>query len=201
MLSNSRPVRMVLRGALLLLPAASWILLSGCDGSPGNATAEMKPPARFQAVTVKPGVGEKEIDGFCDARGLGKIEMPELQENAPKLSGPAWVNVWATWCKSCVEEMPMIASWKEKLGAQIVFISADEDPEALPHFIDSHKNFPKTLRMKDPEALPEWLKSNGIEAGSGLPLHLFVDAGGEVLCARTGAIAEHHYPVVESLLK
>jgi thiol-disulfide isomerase/thioredoxin len=173
-----------------------------CD--PSSTKSEgggTKPPSRFEAVTVKKGVSSAEIDGFCDARNVGKLALPELREPAPKAAGPLWVNVWATWCKSCVEEMPMIAEWEEKLDAEVLFISADEEPGALATFRSAHPGFPKTLTMSEPAELSEWMKENRIDAGSGLPLHLFVGADGTILCTRTGAVAERHWPVVESLLK
>jgi thiol-disulfide isomerase/thioredoxin len=204
---NSEPRLYDVRSSLrnlrsICLVLCSLGLLFACEENSPKASSEgTKPPARFQAVTVKGGVSDKEIDGFCDARGLGRLKLPELLESSPELTGATWVNVWATWCKSCVEEMPMIAGWQEKLGAKLIFISADEDPEALSKFQTTHPQFPPTLRMKTPEELSDWLTENRIDSGSGLPLHLFVNDKGDIVCARTGAIAEHHYGVVAELLK
>lgn len=181
-----------------------WLLscAGGCEPSSSKPEAEaQKPPARFEAVTVKKGVSSVELDGFCDARDLGKLRLPALHEPAPSTAGPLWVNVWATWCKSCVEEMPMIAQWEDKLGARVLFVSADEEPGALTAFQSAHPGFPETLTMRAPEELSAWMKESQIDAGSGLPLHLFVGSDGMIKCARTGAVGQQHLSIVGALLK
>lgn len=174
----------------------------GCEPNSSKPEAEVqKPPARFEAVTVKKGVSSVELDGFCDARDLGKLRLPALHQPAPPTKGPVWVNVWATWCKSCVEEMPMIAQWEDKLGARVLFVSADEEPGALAAFQSAHPGFPQTLTMRAPEELSAWMKESQIDEGSGLPLHLFVGSDGMIKCARTGAVGQQHLSIVGALLK
>ena len=51
------------------------------------------------------------------------------------------------------------------------------------------------------ESLTDWMKSIGLDAGAGLPLHVFVTAENKVRCARAGAVSEHHLKLVQALLK
>ncbi len=182
-------------GALALL----FAFATACDES--AATKAPPPPQRFEAVTAKQEISPKELDGFCDVRDRGSLALPALDGKAPKAEGARWVNVWATWCKSCVEEMPMIERWKGKLGAGVLFVSADEESEALDAYRSEHPDTPATLRMKEPGKLSEWMSSLGLDPGAGLPLHLFVGGDDEVRCVRAGAVAEHHYAVIENLLR
>lgn len=44
-----------------------------------------------------------------------------------------YINFWATWCTTCLEEMKLIPALKKKYGDKIVFISIniDEDPQQM----------------------------------------------------------------------
>ncbi len=161
------------------------------------------PPARYAAVTAKSTVSEKEFAGFCDVQNGAAFQLPELEGTPPAHSAgePRWVNVWATWCKSCVEEMPMIDEWRSKLPGDVVFVSADEEPEALAEFAQKHPGLPSSHHMKDPESLPDWMKGLSLDAGAGLPLHIFVNSAGKVRCIRAGAVSESHWGIVEALMK
>ena len=95
----------------------------------------------------------------------------------------------------------MIDRWKKEHGLQVLFVSADEEAEALPAFQKEHPEFPQTAQMTNPAALTGWMKERGLDSGAGLPLHLFVSADNKVRCARTGAVSEHHLTIIKSLLK
>lgn len=187
------------RGAVLA--GAALCVLVGCEESP--APAQGAPPARYAAVAAKSSVTAEELAGFCDVQNGPSFRLPELEgpEPARAAGEPRWVNVWATWCKSCVEEMPMIEEWRAKLPGDVMFVSADEEPEALSAFSKKHPALPKSEHMKAPESLPEWMKSLSLDAGAGLPLHIFVNAEGKVRCIRAGAVSASHWGIVESLMK
>lgn len=80
----------------------------------------------------------------------GLIEtLPDLQ--LPTLSGDEvrssrWagkvvlVNFWATWCTSCLREIPMLNSWQqayENDGLQIVGVAIDR-PDEVALFLEDH---------------------------------------------------------------
>ncbi len=67
-----------------------------------------------------------------------------------------FINVWATWCKPCIQEMPTIALAMEKLKDRpVVFLFAsNEELEAIEGFRDNRK-FPfDYVQLKNLEALP-----------------------------------------------
>lgn len=66
-----------------------------------------------------------------------------------------FINVWATWCKPCIQEMPTIAKAMETLqGKDVVFLFAsNEEVEEIEGFRD-FKKFPFAyVQLKNLEAL------------------------------------------------
>jgi len=183
------------------------LALVGCDdGSSGGSAA---PPSRVVAVAAS---GDEPTEELCDVSFEGgdapRLTLPELAagQAAPDLRGPRWLNVWATWCRPCVEELPLLARWDDRLAqdgveVEMVFLSADADAGAVARYRDEHPGAPDGVRVADPRALPEWVATVGLDEGATLPIHVFTDAQGRVRCARTGAVDEDDYERVREVLR
>jgi len=56
------------------------------------------------------------------------------------------VNFWATWCPSCIEEMPSLNEFVERgrgLGVTVIGVSVDQDRAALERFVaEARLSFP-----------------------------------------------------------
>jgi thiol-disulfide isomerase/thioredoxin len=118
----------------------------------------------------------------------------------------SWVNVWATWCKPCVEEMPMLARWHSELEAagtayNLLFLSVDAQAADVQAFRDQHRSLPAGPRLKEISLLEGWLKSVGLDATAVLPIHLFVDPAGKVDCTRMGSLGVEDRAAVEALFR
>ena len=99
----------------------------------------------------------------------------------------------------------MIAAWQKRLNGEgkafdLQFVSVDEDAAAVPAFRAQHGNAPESLHIADAKALAPLLADLGLDAGAGLPIHVFVEKGGRVRCVRAGAITESHYAIVAGML-
>src|SRR3954471_12941537 len=108
------------------------LALVACDKGGGDPPASRVDNAKVgahQAATV---------EAFCDYLAKDDASGPAI--TWPQLAagqaapGPAkgwrWLNVWATWCKPCVEELPRVVRWQPKLGGvDETFISIDEKQE------------------------------------------------------------------------
>lgn len=67
-----------------------------------------------------------------------------------------FINVWATWCKPCVQEMPTIVKAMEQLkGQNVVFLFAsNEEVEEIEEFRE-RRGYPfDYVQLKNLEALP-----------------------------------------------
>lgn len=190
----------------------AWLLLAAWSafacGESGGGAAPKPPTSRFEAVSAKAPAGDG-LAGFCDVRaepGQGKpFTLPALEGTAPPASDkPQWINLWATWCKPCVEEMPMIGSWQKQLAGEnkpivVGFVSVDEKAEQVETFRAQHPNLPPSARLQDPASLGPLVAALGLDSGAGLPIHVFVEPGNHVRCVRAGAITESHYAIVSGM--
>jgi thiol-disulfide isomerase/thioredoxin len=191
-----------------LVKRAGWLALlalCGCDESKSAPS-----PARVVAVAAQPSVANE--SEFCDVRFAGgdapkfalpPVEGPTELQRASK--GALWINVWASWCAPCTEELPLLRRWsadfaREGLGASLLLLSIDSSEQAVQTFARAHPEAANTLRLSESAALEPWLKSIGLGANATLPVHVFVNAQGRVSCTRTGAVRESDLPSIRKLL-
>lgn len=180
--------------------------LAACD------KADDKPlPSRAEGAKVAQGQ-KPTTESFCDVHKTDDsgplLELPPVGEVkvTAKPGEWTWLNVWATWCKPCVEEMPRIARWREKLagnGAKlgVQFLSLDDSDEAVAQFGKAHADAPRSARLADPKSQQAWFKSLGLDENPTIPIHVFVSPTGHIRCVRAGSINEKDYASVELLLK
>ena len=112
-----------------------------------------------------------------------------------------WINIWATWCKPCIEEMPRLAKWREKLGVkyELAFVSVDENEADLAEFRKANPQTPASPRLADPAKQADWYVSLGLDGGAPVPIHIFVEPSGHVRCARAGGVREQDFAAIEKL--
>jgi len=188
------------------LIALALLVACGDDGG-GEAPAA---PGRVVALPAAESEAEA-LETFCEVHPEGSdaptFEWPEAMEGEAPAAGEGWrwVNVWATWCRPCVEEMPRLQGFERRLAedgapVRVAFLSADGDAEAVAAFQEEHPEHPTGPRLPDTEALQAWLGGFGLDEGAPLPIHLFVDPAGKVRCARTAAIGDDDYESVEALV-
>ena len=88
---------------------------------------------------------------------LADFTLPDLQGRSVQLAAlrgkVVFVNVWATWCAPCIEEMPTIQQLYERLhsrGLEILAVSLDAlGAQVVVPFIQSHRlSFPTLLDTK-----------------------------------------------------
>jgi thiol-disulfide isomerase/thioredoxin len=189
--------------ALVLVAGA----LLACDD--GGKAAPNPPASRFEAVAAKTS-GADPLKDFCDVRaepGQGKpFHFPAAEAGAPPDGQKfLWLNLWATWCKPCIDELPRIAAWQKQLAAQgkpidVRFLSVDEDVDAVSEFRKAHPGTPESQRIADSASLGPFIAELGLDSGAGLPVHVFVEKGGHVRCVRSGAVLDSHYETIASMV-
>ncbi len=201
------------RAALLALALAA-----GCREEP--AAPAQAVPERFAAVRRQAAAAGSQSP-FCErsypAGGAGAHRyaapplrpLPGAGERPPDpASGAAWtwVNLWATWCTPCVEEMDLLRRWRDGLAREgvevrfeLVSVDAAERGEALAAW--RSRPLPGRLGWLRSEGdLGPLLEGLGVERDAMIPVHALVDAAGWLRCVRVGAVHEQDYAAVRALL-
>lgn len=197
------------RPLVRLAPLCSAAVVASMLGCDDGTAASAPPPGRVVAVAAaEDGDPAEELCDVAPGDDAPQLVFPELAEGHTPPAGQRrrWVNVWATWCRPCVEEMPLIERWKGQLSAdgvdvEVVFLSADQDDETVATFRREHAGMPESLRVADPQSVAEWASSMGLGGGASLPIHVLTDERGRVVCARAGAVSEGEYEAVRAALR
>jgi thiol-disulfide isomerase/thioredoxin len=153
---------------------------------------------------------------FCDQvvppSGAGaKHYLPPPEKPVAGYTAPAskdgawrWVNLWATWCKPCVEEMGLLDRWQKALATdglavQLELVSIDEDGDALARWLQ--KPMPGRVRwLRGGDDLAPYLQSLGVDAGSAIPIHALVDPAGQLRCVRVGSVRDQDFAAIRAVL-
>jgi thiol-disulfide isomerase/thioredoxin len=86
--------------------------------------------------------------------GGGKIDLGSLKGKV------VLVDIWASWCAPCKEEMPLLDEMAGRLkdkGVQIIAVSIDEDRESAQEFLSSKPSWSLTVAHDPKGKLPEAL--------------------------------------------
>jgi cytochrome c biogenesis protein CcmG/thiol:disulfide interchange protein DsbE len=123
---------------------------------------------------------------------LPDLVLPPLSGGAPErvraqLSGPIFVNVFASWCVPCAVEAPALAAMKGQ-GARIVGVAYKDEPAKTKAFL-ARLGDPFAARLIDQDGRA------GVDFGAtGVPETYLVGADGRILGKHAGpltpAIAE-----------
>lgn len=195
------------------LSRAGWVLLvvvMGCKETP-----QQPAPSRFAAVKSTPAATAQ--SAFCEksfpATGPGskKLLRPPLRE-IPGVATTAatpgqwtWLNLWATWCGPCMEEMALLGRWKTALaqdGVQVEMelLSVDEAEEDLTRAL-AKRSFPGRVEwLKGPQELQGFMETLGVPKESPIPVHALVDPAGMVRCVRVGSVHDQDFGSVKAVL-
>lgn len=189
-----------MRARVLALVAAA-ALLAGCS-TPSNAGDRVTPSAGGTAPVVSgpPPSAPADLvaaadlvdcpatDPDVDARddGLPDLTLPCLGEGpAVRLAGlrgePTVLNLWASWCTPCRDEMPLLADLAATGKVRVVGIAVQDDPGpslSLLTDVDAHYASAQDYSGSTKAAL-RWV---------GLPMTIFVDADGVVTRVERGQI-------------
>ena len=117
---------------------------------------------------------------------LPKITLPCLDggKDVALASGapgkPLLINIWATWCRPCVQEVPLLLRFRELAGDRVGVVGVlheDEQDQAL--------EFARQYRMHYPSVVDD--DGRVLRAfGAGPPVTLLVDAAGKVKQVKRG---------------
>lgn len=179
--------------------AASAVLLAGCGGRAGGETAASPGaphPPRTATPSASPSLVAKARLAPCPhvrsdssdtkSAALPVVTLPCLGKGPAVpmsgLRGPVVLNLWATWCGPCRDEVPLFQRLHAS-GAKVRVLgvdSQDSGPNAALWFaIDRKLHYPNVYDAGGRLAV-------AARAGKGLPVTLFVDRTGKVVYKKFG---------------
>ena len=157
---------------------------------------------------------EKEMEQTSDAKSVAAFETQDIDGKTftdadfakNKLT---MVNVFATWCTACIQEIPDLEKLNEEMkdkGAGVVGVVMDthEDGKDIPEALDKAKAIQSKLKTTYPFLKPDDKLMNGrLQGIQALPETFFVDSKGNIVGETyTGAKSlEEWKAVVEKELK
>ena len=190
---------------LSIVSAAALACAVACDagGAPSPARERVNAVKAAPAVAADPAAM---CDRYNPPGKAPALAWPALTGPVPATKAGAWrwINVWATWCKPCIEELPRLVAWRDRLAkagidVDLTLVSADASDAVVAAFRREHPGIPPGVRLADPDAAPAWIASVGVRAAA-LPVHVVVDPAGNVRCVRASAIEDSDYRAVRALL-
>jgi thiol-disulfide isomerase/thioredoxin len=160
-------------------PPASADVATTTGDVVANLAAEIDlepcPPATESGTPVVPGLPDEE---FPCLGGGPAVNLAALRGT------PMVVNVWASWCPPCVDEMPILAAADEKYdGIQFLGVTIQDDPvKSLELLKDVGVVFPSVVDPAGSIRAPLLV--------TGPPVTFFIDAKGIITGRFDGAIPD-----------
>jgi thiol-disulfide isomerase/thioredoxin len=163
---------------------AAGVLLTACTGDAGPdapSSTGAQPATAFAACpeqTDEPAGGGAAVPPLAfDCLGGGSLDLTR----APGV--PTVVNLWASWCGPCRDELPLIQAFADAAGDRVRVlgvVSKDGEPQAESFAADAGTTFPSAF---DGEG--ELMAELGLNA---LPYTMFLDADGALVHSELGPV-------------
>ncbi|MPZ26832.1 MAG: redoxin domain-containing protein [Micromonosporaceae bacterium] len=180
------------RPAIPALLLGLLVALAGCQG--GGRPAEAGPDVTVSPLADCQGLTEPPAEAAPAVAGSGEplpdLTLPCFTGGEPfrlaDLRGPAVVNLWASWCAPCREELPALQRYADQMASrvQVLGVVTEDRPAAAAALAtDLGVRFPAL------EDQPGRLQAE--IGGMGLPVTLLVDAAGQLRYVHvTGALKQ-----------
>jgi thiol-disulfide isomerase/thioredoxin len=162
----------------LVLVAVLASVLFGCTDGRSNGSATGRPATGGSGAPAGPRcVPDPSPDRSGDLPDLTlRCLRPGADVRLAALSGPAVINLWASWCAPCRTELPAFQRYAERAGdrVRVIGVDSDDTTDAGQALVDDlHLTFP--MLYDDRGSLRQ------ARGRAGLPVTLFVDTQGRIV--------------------
>ncbi|WYX24813.1 DsbE family thiol:disulfide interchange protein [Achromobacter xylosoxidans] len=139
------------------------------------------------------------IDKPAPAIGLPLLQAPGERLEVQSMRGKVWLlNVWASWCAPCREELPVLREVAQRHGVPLYGLNYKDKPEDARAWLARHGN-PYQASASDVDGRV------GIEYGVyGVPETFVIDGAGRIRYRQLGLITPEIWrtrlqPMIEAL--
>lgn len=166
------------RGAWLAVPLV--LALAACTSTPKtSATAAPETPSPFAdcAALTAPPPSAAPASSSAATSLLPDLSLPCFtggqQVALNDLRGPAVINMWASWCGPCRDELPVVQKLADRADGRLHILGVDvgDSRAAAASFGQGHSVTMPTLYDRDRRLLTALGRAN-------LPVTVFVDSAG-----------------------
>jgi cytochrome c biogenesis protein CcmG/thiol:disulfide interchange protein DsbE len=165
--------------------AAAWcaLALTSCASSADGYAAQDAGPIPTPRVPVL---------AACPARGtsssLPEVTLRCLQQgpevHSTKLGGrPVLLNLWASWCDPCKQEMPSLQAAYNRYSSQLSFLGVDTKDSTA-----SANDFLAAISVHYPQVVDSDGNLLHRVGGAGLPVTLVLNAAGKTVYSHRGEL-------------
>jgi len=178
----------------LVIALAGCIALAACQAptapTPGTSGAGASAPPHDPVAVegVRPCRTLSTTRAGEETGGLPALSLPCLttpgRTNFATLGGkPTLVDLWASWCGPCREEMPVLQAGYAKVAGRVHFVGVDtsDDPAAAADYLPP-------VGVTYPQLVDADAKLLAYTRVPGLPVTLLLDANGDEVARHVGAL-------------
>ena len=125
------------------------------------------------------------IDKPAPSFQLARLDQPSKAVSEKDLRGQVWLlNVWASWCVSCMDEHPVLLDFSKRNVVPIYGLNYKDNRDAALAWLTQHGN-PYAVSLSDPEGRV------GIDYGVyGVPETYVIDKAGVIRYKRIGPVTQ-----------
>jgi thiol-disulfide isomerase/thioredoxin len=162
--------------ALLLVAAAAACTAETTAGSAGHEGPS--PFADCAALTAAPASAAPPSAAASGAADVPDLRLPCFtggrQVALRDLRGPAVINLWASWCPPCREELPAMQRLADATAGRLHVISVDSGDDR-----DAAAEFATAKQVTVPTLFDSGRKLAGALGRPAIPITVFIDATGQ----------------------
>lgn len=172
---------------MISLACGAALAVTACSSpAPERPAAASSSSVPTSVATCEPGGtdGVSFADGGLPALTLACLGDGPAVELGALTGRPTLINLWATWCAPCREEMPLLAQAFRERGDGIRFLginTQDETGSAADFLTTTGVTYPQAVDSKG-----ELLSSLGLP---GLPITLAIDPAGRIIAKQIGQMS------------